>query len=130
MLRAGLEKHPGNESLLEVQEWMNKLVNRKTSDSFQREDGSSQREDESSQMLMLTMGDDKDGSKAREDDRSQMLMLTDVPQPEKPTNAEFQVAKTLSQMFLDPTFVEEYKKMERQNQVIKINLFLIIDEPY
>ena len=116
MLRAGLEKHPGNSSLLEVRDWMNKLVNRTTAESSQSEDESSEREHESSKMLMLTLGDENDGSKAREDERSQMLMLADEPQAEKQTEP------TLTQMFMDPAFVEEYEKIERQNQVIKINL--------
>ena len=54
MLRAGLEIYPRNESLLEVRDWMNRLVNRTTFEASQSED--------ESPMLMLTMADDKDGS--------------------------------------------------------------------
>ncbi|PWA90704.1 hypothetical protein CTI12_AA097930 [Artemisia annua] len=94
MLRAGLEKHPGNESLLEVQDWMNKLVNRTTSKS-------SQKEDESSQTLMITMGDDTDGSKAKE-----ASIETDEPQPDNPTEPTF------TQLCLDPAFMEAFEKIE------------------
>ncbi|PWA44343.1 hypothetical protein CTI12_AA523920 [Artemisia annua] len=96
MLRAGLEKHPGNESLLEVQDWMNKLVNRITSKS-------SQKEDESSQTLMITMGDDTDGSKAKE-----ASIETDEPQPDNPTEPTF------TQLCLDPAFMEAFEKIERE----------------
>ncbi|PWA63249.1 ulp1 protease family, C-terminal catalytic domain-containing protein [Artemisia annua] len=98
MLRAGLEKHPRNESLLEVQEWMNKLVNRTTSES-------SQKEDESSQMLMITMGDDTDGSKAKEASTE-----IDEPQPDNPTEPTF------TQLCLDPAFMEAFEKIDRRRQ--------------
>ena len=64
--------------------------------------------------MRVHKGNMRDGSKAREDESSQMLMLTDEPQAEKQTEPTF------TQMFMDPAFVEEYEKIERQNQVIKI----------
>ncbi|PWA54119.1 hypothetical protein CTI12_AA436530 [Artemisia annua] len=47
MLSAGLEKYPRNESLLEVRDWMNRLVKRTTFESSQSED--------ESPMLMITV---------------------------------------------------------------------------
>lgn len=133
MLRAGLEMYPGNESLLEVRDWMNSLVNRTTFESSQTEDESS--------MLMITMGDDKDASEAKEaskqtdepqtkdgsdakvaskqTDEPQMnhgSELTDEPQTDK------QVELTLTQMFMDPAFLKEYEKIERQVITLLMNL--------
>ncbi|PWA49120.1 hypothetical protein CTI12_AA484170 [Artemisia annua] len=99
MLRAGLEKHLRNESLFEVQDWMNKLVNRTTSES-------SQKEDESSQTLMITMGDDTDGSKAKE-----ASIETYEPQPDNPTEPTF------TQLCFDPAFIETFEKIERRQQI-------------
>ena len=133
MLRAGLEMYPGNESLLEVRDWMNSLVNRTTFESSQSEDESS--------MLMITMGDDKDASEAKEaskqtdepqtkdgseakvaskqTDEPQMnhgSELTDEPQTDK------QAELTLTQMFMDPAFLKEYEKIERQVITLLMNL--------
>ena len=41
MLRVALEKYPRDKALLEVQEWMNRLVNRMRSDSPQSVDDNS-----------------------------------------------------------------------------------------
>ncbi|PWA63496.1 hypothetical protein CTI12_AA353540 [Artemisia annua] len=59
-------------------------------------------------MLMITMGDDKNGSKAKE-----ASIETDEPQPDKPTEP------TLTQLFLDPAFMEEFEKIERQQPMPK-----------
>ncbi|PWA96131.1 hypothetical protein CTI12_AA041350 [Artemisia annua] len=134
MLRAGLEMYPGNESLLEVRDWMNRLVNRTTFESLKSEDDSS--------MLMITMGDDKDASEAKKaskqtdepqtkdgseakvaskkTDEPQMkhgFELTDVPQTDKQTEL------TLTQMFMDPAFLKEYEKIERQMHMPEFPIF-------
>ena len=121
MLRAGLEKHPENESLLEVQEWMNKFVNRTTSES-------SQKEDQSSQTLMITLGDETD-----ERQRKEASIETDEPQTkeasietDEPQPKEASIEPTFTQFCLDPAFMETIEKIEPQQPVIKIILYLII----
>ena len=109
MLRAGLDIYPRNESLLEVRDWMNRLVNRTTFEASQSED--------ESPMLMLTMADDKDGSEPKETSKE-----TDEPQPDIPT-------ESLTQMFLDPAFMKEVEMIERKKQVINSKTILcLIDE--
>jgi hypothetical protein len=129
MLRAGLEMYPGNESLLEVRDWMNSLVNRTTFESSQTEDESS--------MLMITMGDDKDASEAKEaskqTDEPQTKVGSDAKQTDEPQmnhgseltdepQTDKQAELTLTQMFMDPAFLKEYEKIERQVITLLMNL--------
>ena len=131
MLRAGLEMYPGNESLLEVRDWMNRLVNRTSFESSQSEDESS--------MLMITMGDDKDVSEGDDKDVSE-AKETDEPhtidgceetdEPQMKPGSELthdpqtdkQTEITLTQMFMDPGFLKEYEKLERQVITLLMNL--------